>query len=220
MERFLIRYKINIDYIKKLKNKKKEKGDKINYYMINLDTFDKICMMSKSQKANSVRDYFITLRKFIQYYREHISDMIINGIIQHKFDYIYILLVNKDKNIFKIGKTEDIKKRLRLYHNGKDKHPDIQFILLVKNKDFIESCAKNLMMKYQFKKNQEIYKVDISLIKEFIIDCAKLSIKHDITLDDKKIDSYIIFENNDEIKKLDKYHNTKINNIPKKSSKK
>ena len=64
----------NIDYVKIYEeNKKKLKGDKIINYMISLDTFEKICLTSKSKNANSVRDYFILLRKFIQYYKNHIS---------------------------------------------------------------------------------------------------------------------------------------------------
>ncbi len=35
-------------------------------------------MISKSEKANSVRDYFIILRKFINYYKDHISEMILH----------------------------------------------------------------------------------------------------------------------------------------------
>ena len=33
-------------------------------------------MKSKSEKANSVRDYFIMLHKFIEYYKNHIAEMI------------------------------------------------------------------------------------------------------------------------------------------------
>jgi phage anti-repressor protein len=53
------------------------KGVRSAIYYISLDTFEKICMVSKSEKANSVRDYFIILRKFINYYKDHISEMIL-----------------------------------------------------------------------------------------------------------------------------------------------
>ena len=42
----------------KIKNIKDIK--RIEYY-ITLDTFEKICMMSKTKKANNVHDYFIEL---------------------------------------------------------------------------------------------------------------------------------------------------------------
>ena len=212
MKRFIDKYKLNIDYIKNNNNinKKIEKGDILINYMINLDTFEKICMMSKSLKANKVRDYFIILRKFIHYYKNNISDMIVDNIIKKKYDYIYILLVNKNKNIFKIGKTENIKKRLHVYQTGKEKHLDIQFIMIVKNKNFIETCIKTLMEKYQYKKNQEIYKINIELIKKFIFNCADLTMKNDEILDDKKVDSYIIFDNDKEIKKSSKKSSKKL----------
>ena len=63
------------------------------------------------------------LRKFIDYYKQHFSDKILELTKTHK--YIYILLVNKNKKIFKLGRTGNIRKRLQAYATGKDTHPDI-----------------------------------------------------------------------------------------------
>ena len=41
--------------------------------------------------------------------------------------------VNKSKDIFKIGRTGNIRKRLQAYATGKEKHPDIEFILIVED---------------------------------------------------------------------------------------
>ena len=73
-------------------------------------------MASRSERGNQVRDYFILLRKFINYYREHFSNKINSLIKNNKF--VYILLVNKDKDIFKLGRTGNIKKRLQNYATG------------------------------------------------------------------------------------------------------
>ena len=78
-ERLRNKFKENIDYVKEIKqNTKKIKGYKIITYYINIDTFERICMSSHAIKANNVRDYFIILRKFIQYYKNNISNMIID----------------------------------------------------------------------------------------------------------------------------------------------
>ena len=58
-------------------------------------------MASRSERGNQVRDYFILLRKFINYYRQHIANKIIDMTKNNK--YIYILLVNKGKDLFKLG---------------------------------------------------------------------------------------------------------------------
>jgi phage anti-repressor protein len=168
-------YKENIDYKYYLINRseKREKEKKYSLYLLSLDTFEKICMMSKTKKANSVRDYFIILRKFIFYYKNHISNMIINESIKKPNGNIYIILANKNKNIFKIGKSKDIRERLKNYATGKDKHPDIKFIILVDNKSDVEKCVKKITRKYQFKPNQEIYKVDIEQLKKIYLNALR-----------------------------------------------
>ena len=101
IERLKEKYVVNEDFIIKRIKQKSQKGIQEAFYYISFDCFEKICMSSKSKKANEVRDYFITLRKFIEYYKQHISDMIIDEATEGKA--VYILLVNKDKNIFKPG---------------------------------------------------------------------------------------------------------------------
>ena len=209
------KYKENIDYIKKIvENEKMIKGGKYVLYYLNLDTFEKICMVSKAEKANQVRDYFIILRKFINYYKDHISKMIINDALHNPNGYVYIILVNKGKNIFKFGRTKNMKLRLRNYATGKDTHPDIKFIIAVNNKEAVENCVKSLIMRHRYKPKQEIYKVNIEIIKNAISDCASLDIKYNDSYDNKDIDAYIIFDDPD-IKKL-----KDIKKLPKKKSKK
>jgi len=192
------------DYIKKKLQEKKIIGTKNVIYYLNLNTFEKICMSSHAKKANSVRDYFIKLREFINYYKSNFSDMIINKSLEYPEGSIYIILTNKNKNIFKLGQTKDIRKRLQNYATGKDSHPDIKFIMLVDNRKDVENCVKKLSQKYQFKKNQEIYKVNIDIIKKHIFDCASVY-TNDIELyNNKNVNSYIIFESSEKNKKSSK----------------
>jgi hypothetical protein len=86
-------------------------------------------MVLKEYVCLLVRDYFIMLHKFIDYYKVHISNKIID--LTKKNKYVYIILVNKNKNLFKPGRTDNIKNRLRNYATGKDTHPDIRFIMIV-----------------------------------------------------------------------------------------
>ncbi len=163
-ENFRKKYEENIDYIKKnIQNEKMVEGKKYTLYYVSLDTFEKICMMSKAEKANKVRDYFIILRKFIQYYKDHISNMIIENALKYPNGYVYIILVNKGKNIFKFGKTKNVKNRLKNYATGSEVHPDIKFIILVKDKDIVENCVKDLIKNHQYKPNKEVYKVNIDI---------------------------------------------------------
>ena len=76
-ENFKKKYVENIDYVKKTKkNEKMIKGEKYIMYYLNLGAFEKICMVSKAKKANQARDYFVKLRKFTEYYKNHISERV------------------------------------------------------------------------------------------------------------------------------------------------
>jgi len=203
-ENLIKKYKEGVNYIKHNLHEKKVLGEKNTIYYIDLNTFEKICMTSHAEKANGVRDYFIKLREFISYYKSNISNMIINKSIEYPEGSIYIILANKNKNIFKLGQTKDIRKRLQNYATGRDTHPDVKFIMLVENRKDVEKCVKRLSEKYQFKKNQEIYKIDIDLIKKHIFDCASVYTNDLELYNNKNIDSYIIFESSKSIKKSTK----------------
>lgn len=135
-------------------------------------------MSTKAKKGNAVRDYFILLRKFIDHYKQNISDMILNN-ATGKHKYMYILLVDKGKNIFKAGRTDNIKKRLKTYATGKLKHPDIKYILIVDDPIAVENCTKIFLKDYKYKENKELYKIDIDVMKQVIFDCALLDRKNE-----------------------------------------
>ena len=148
-DRLRANYEVNKDFVIKQIYQKKTLGVRNIEYYVNIDTFEKICMLSKSIRANAVRDYFIVLRKFIMYYKDHIDEMI-KAKITDKKSVIYILLVKKD--IFKIGRTENMRKRMKQYITGKAYHPDIKYIILVDDPKDVENCVKRFMKKYKFLK--------------------------------------------------------------------
>jgi len=120
-ERLRDNFILDVDYIIKRYIQKSKKGIKDVYYYLSFEGFEKICMTSKSKKGNSVRDYFITLRKFIEYYRDHFTNKINSLATSNK--YVYIILANKNKSISKLGRTKNIRDRLKAYATGQDKHP-------------------------------------------------------------------------------------------------
>lgn len=214
-------------------NEKLKKGVQDAFYYVSFDCFEKICMSSKSKMGNSVRDYFVTLRKFIEYYREHISEMIIDKAIEGKA--VYILLVNKGKSIFKPGQTsKSMRKRLYAYATGKDTHPDIRFIMLADKPKEIEKCTKMMIEKTKLRGNQELYKIDLNILKTVMMECAGLKdffnnlIEKDnlektkynvhIIFDDTKIIEYLDLDNN--VIGMEKPHKYVKNKKSKSNSKK
>jgi len=102
-ERIRNNYKKGLDYEVLELNHKSQKGIKDVEYIISFDGFEKIAMKSNTKKGQIFRDYFIMLRKFIDYYKQHFANKIMELTKYNKF--IYILLVNKNKKIFKLGRT-------------------------------------------------------------------------------------------------------------------
>jgi hypothetical protein len=197
-ERIRNNYEKGLDYEIIRLNQKSQKGIKNVEYMLSFDGFEKIAMKSNTKIGQSFRDYFIMLRKFIDYYRQQIADKIIELTKTNKF--IYILLVNKNKKIFKLGRTGDVRKRLQSYATGKETHPDIKFIMIVNDDKKVENCSKMFLKIKRFKTNKELYKINLDYLKQTIYTCAKL--------DDELIkqinntysyDSYIIFDDSNKL---------------------
>lgn len=229
MKRFRDKYNNPNDYIVKKYKHLPIKGITNTEYFITLDAFENLCMSSKSEQANKVRDYFITLRKFIVYYKNNIHKMIDNELRNNK-QCIYILLVDNKANFYKIGKSKKFRNRLYQYSTGKLRHPDIKFIMLVNDALQVENCIKLFMKNNQYKK--EIYKVDITSLKKFVVACASLSNESN-QLDLKNFnksypyDGYIIYDEfplskeiSNEIEIITPKKNIKKKSSKKKSSKK
>jgi hypothetical protein len=56
-----------------------------------------------------------------------------------------------------------MRKRIYSYATGKDKHPDIKFIML------IEDCMKVFANKYKLRGNQELYKINLDTLKNIVL---------------------------------------------------
>jgi len=171
-ERLKDNYILREDYIIVKLKRKLEKNVKNTFYFLSFDGFEKVCMQSKTKKGKEVRDYFILLRKFIDYYKDHFSQKIIDLTKNNK--YVYILLVNKDKDIFKVGRTNDIRKRLYSYSTGRDKHPDIKFIMIIEDPKLIEKCTNIFLKQHNYKNKKELYKIDFDLLKKIVFKCAEI----------------------------------------------
>ena len=141
--------------------------------------------------------------------------MILKNASSGKYKYMYILLVNKNKNIFKTGRASVIKERLRGYETGRDKHPDIKFILLVDDPKAVENCSKIFLKRHKYKGdgNRELYKVNIDVIKQVLFDCSSLNRKFNkankkINKIESDVDAYVIYDENvNHIEYIDKKNN-------------
>ena len=193
-------YTINLDYVIIRDMKKLTKGISDATYMLSFETFEKVCMSSTTKKGQMFRDYFVMLRKFIDYYKQHITDKILELTQTNKF--IYILTVNKQSNLLKLGRTGNIRKRLQAYSTGKEKHPDIKYIMIVEDDKRVEKCAKLFAKANQYKGNKELYKMHNDALKSIVFDCAKLDKSVIAHMSNPSLKTYIVYDDSRNIEYL------------------
>jgi phage anti-repressor protein len=144
-----------------------------------------LCMISRSEKATMIRNFYIEIEKILINYKDNIAQnlydqleikinnkKIIND--NNKKALIYILKVDDKTNEgFKIGKTEDLKARMRQYNVGRISDLPIVFVYQTEHIDEIEDCMKENLKRYQLKHNTELFDIDLDFIKETITYCTK-----------------------------------------------
>ena len=178
-------YTINIDYkiLKPDKDKAKSIGKPLRKVMITSNTLKLLCMKSKAKKAEKVREYYLSLEKLVDKYKNHIIDSMDQKIKKLKNNQkpkvnpnkgvIYIIQTSDEKSLYKIGRTVNLKKRLNNYNA--DKADDIVplFIFETDNVEGVEQCAKGMLKRLQYRKYKEIYETDIEFIKKVIAKCSE-----------------------------------------------
>jgi phage anti-repressor protein len=188
-ETLLNTYTKNIDYkISKEKEKKISKSNKENI-MLTSECFKRLCLLSKTKKAEEVRTYFLELEKIINNYKDYIIDGLKNTIkilennqkevTQKIKGTVYIIRSLKDINsIYRFGQTDDFKKRLSNYNSSNSDKMEIMYIYETKDSKKIQDCVIAQIKPYRYKKRKDFYEIDINIIKNIIKDCAELTQKY------------------------------------------
>jgi len=191
METLKYSYKEHIDYVIEkitLQDAKKHGGQNKKLILLTADAFKRLCMLSRTKKAEEVRTYFITLEKLIDKYKQDIVDGMQKRIKElernqapksnPKKGVIYIFKADKDFNdIVKIGKTGDLKKRMGSHNSSHKDDLEVLFYFETDDIDKVEACVKSVLKDAQYRKYKEIYKMNVSLIKELIDNCDHMILK-------------------------------------------
>ena len=179
-------YTKNFDY--KITKQKIERGRPSESIKLTPNCFKRLCMLSRTKKAEEVRTYFIELEKHIDKYKNFIIDALNKkvGILENnqkhipdpKSGVIYVMKTDQDiDNIYKIGKTKEFKSRLRTHNSSHVDNVDVVFIYESHDIDSVESCLKLALKTKQYRKKKEFYQVDIDLLKELLAGCESLMLK-------------------------------------------
>lgn len=187
-------YKEHIDYIITKSvgtTKTTPKSNNQKLYLLTPDCFKRLAMMSKSKNAEAVRSYFIEIEGLYIKYRKYVLAGMQQEIMkmgrnlnpdkhkmkQKKSGFIYIIKVGDRHGMYKIGRTTDIYKRMKVYQTGLADDVDVFFVYETDDLVKTEECAKNWLKDHQYRKGKEVYSVDIDTLKDVIVGCQKIGAK-------------------------------------------
>lgn len=171
-------------------------------YMLTVHCFKRLCMRSKTKKAEDVRTYFIEIDDFLTQYKDRILDGLLRKLNKKVSKqktpdgqgWIYIFRAKK--SIFKIGRAEDLRERLRGYNTGRA--DDIQLLATfeTKNRMKAENCVKAFVQAKRYKKRRELYEVDQDIITRVMKMCAHVGnekLHHNEEWHVNEDDNYYVF---------------------------
>ena len=199
------------DYIITKSNKKGIGKNNEKNYMLTPDCAKMILQSTKSKKGIEVRKYFIEIEKMLYKYKDIIIKNLNDEIdklrenqkpkkeVKKSVLYIFQAL-NTELTLYKIGKTKNIKNRLKSYNSNLANDLKIVREFETDNIDLVETCIKTLMKHAQYRKYKEIYEVNLEIIEKLMKQCdSNINLIKSITnkklLNDKL---YMYIPNNNE----------------------
>jgi hypothetical protein len=203
-------YKKNIDYkIEKIKKSIGSGGHNLQVITLTPEAAKKICLSTSSKIGKQVQQYFLDLEVVLYKYKNYIIVGMNDKIKQLENNQkpkinptkgiIYVFkALNTNLTLYKLGKAIDSKTRFKSHNSPLANDIEVLFQYETDNIEQVESCAKVLMKKSQYRKYKEVYQVDLDILRKIIVDC------------DKKIK-----ETNNEIEKKNKKNKSQTGGIKK-----
>lgn len=188
LKRLLKNFTIDYDYIiNKTKVVSNTGATYIQDIWITPDCFKRLCMLSKTSRADKVRSYYLSIEKLIRKYHHYIEEKLQKKIklleanqkpkvnIEGGVVYFFKALNQiDDEDLYKLGKTTNKKNRFNTYNSGNANDIEPLFIIEVDDIDTVEGCIKNILKKYQYRKYKEIYKISVDALKMVFVNCDDL----------------------------------------------
>ncbi len=184
-------YRNNIDYKITQTISTGTRGRPREEIMVTPECFKRLCMLSRTEKAEEVRTYFISIEQHLNKYKSYIIDGLTKKISKYEAELkptptvkntgvIYVLKTTEDiEGVYKIGRTKKFAERIKVHQSS---HPDkleIMYIYETDNVDAVESCLKDVLKDKSYRKRREFYEIDIDLLKKLIknCDCMHLAVR-------------------------------------------
>lgn len=154
----------------------------IKIVMLTYNCAKLLCMISKCEKASLIRNYYIELEKLLIKYKDEIVDSLNRQLgikaanketVEHNKQHGLIYILKVDDEVYKIGKTTELKNRMKQYKVGRIGELPLVYVYKTDQINDIEKCMKENLAKYQLKDKTELYKIDAEFVKDTITYCTK-----------------------------------------------
>ena len=182
----IISYIKDVDYIVILSNLMG--NNEINNYnketiLITSDTFKMLCMRSKTKKADKVRQYYLSLEKMIDEYKDIIIDNLNTKIKVLENDlkkddlpksghvYIFEEIDQMNEEYIRIGSSYDVKKRMNNHNSSSVHKKKVLYKIKTDNIKQFEKCLQTHFYNFRYKKNKDYYKISNDMIEKAIENC-------------------------------------------------
>jgi phage anti-repressor protein len=175
----------NMDY--RITKKLSTGGRPSEVITLSYNCFRRLCLLSRTKKAEEVRSYFIGIEKHLNKYKDDIIDALKNRIgilnnnqkpkIKPKSGVIYVMKTALDiESVYKIGKSKNFTNRLSTHNSSHVDDVNIMLVYETLDIDAVENCLKSILKNHAYRKKKEFYKVEIDVLKELISGCDNLTL--------------------------------------------
>jgi len=183
-------YQVDVDY--KLKTlPPKGKGRPEEEIMLSPSCFKRLSMMSRTAKAEEVRQYYILLEEHIDKYKGHVINALNEKVAKFEKDLrptpeikshgvIYVLKTNQEiEDVYKLGRSKEFNSRLATHQSSHPDKLDIVYVYETEMIEKVENCLKGLLKDKGYRKRKEFYEIDINILKNLIksCDCMALTVR-------------------------------------------
>lgn len=162
-------------------------GNHNKEWLLTPDCFKRLCMRSRSKRAEEVRTYFIQLESLLVRYKSVLLQGISAEMKQLQSSvrpkdpgdsagYLYVIKASPERDsVYKIGRTQDLNKRLATYSTGSALGVQVVFKFRTDSHRKTEACVKVMLKERQLRKYKEVYECDLDMIKAIIHKCDEAS---------------------------------------------
>ena len=140
------------------------------------DVLPKLRKQGKYELDKKVKYKLKNLNKKIKLLEDN-NKLLKNNLTKDKYPKGTHVYVIEDDNLYKIGYTTNLKKRIQVYNTGKANKASYAYYKKTKCGYEIEICMKAILNKYIYKSNKEFYDCDLDKIIDSIIKCIKIENK-------------------------------------------